>query len=172
MGATRPILTANPQGMPLRYLHSRFSRRGRDMILTPTAFALEVISDTEIDLTWDSIYAVSVERSVDGEAFAEIDTVLAGVNEYTDTVSDSTIQYYYRIRAYNSGAYSEYTSILQSWSDEYFAVVSEMTTAPAASDMVTYDAFVKTLDDNGILSKIDLLRIYGNANNEIGRAHV
>jgi len=74
---------------------------------TPTLLVLTVLSDTEIQLDWtngaDEDYdGLSVERGTDGVAFAEIDTVIATDETYTDTTCSAGTLYYYRVRAYKN----------------------------------------------------------------------
>ena len=74
---------------------------------TPTLLVLTVLSDTEIQLDWangaDEDYdGLSIERGTDGVAFAEIDTVIATAETYTDTTCTAGTLYYYRVRAYKN----------------------------------------------------------------------
>ena len=78
---------------------------------TPTALILTVMSDTSIKLDWtngaDEDYdGISIERSADGVTYAEIDTVAANVETYTDTGLTPETLYYYRVRAYEGTNYA------------------------------------------------------------------
>lgn len=84
------------------------------IILPPTLFSATVISDTQIDLAWINNIdgdAVIIERSLNGNDFTEIYTTLAGATTYSNTGLTEGTRYYYRIRAFDSGNYSAYTSV-------------------------------------------------------------
>ena len=49
---------------------------------------------------------------------------------------------------------------------EYKAVLDAMTTQPDKSDQLLYDQFIRTIKQAGIWDKLDVLRIYGNSNND------
>lgn len=72
----------------------------------PTDLTLTVISDTSIQLDWVNVDTtgdgVSIERSTDGVAYSEIDTVALGVDTFTDTGLSAGTLYYYRIRAFKN----------------------------------------------------------------------
>lgn len=80
-------------------------------LLPPTELTLTVISDTEIDLAWTSAYAVSIERSLNGNNFTEIFRTSAGAVTYSNTGLTEGTRYYYRIRAFSGGDYSAYTNV-------------------------------------------------------------
>ena len=85
---------------------------------TPSDLMLTVLSDTSIKLDWTANGAqdydgYSVERSTDGATYAEVDTVAVGTETYTDTELTADTLYYYRVRAYKGGAYSNYTNIAE-----------------------------------------------------------
>ncbi|MSR87505.1 fibronectin type III domain-containing protein [Candidatus Peribacteria bacterium] len=52
-----------------------------------------------------------VERSTDGGAYSQIDTVSVNVTGYMDTTVAANHSYSYRVRAYNSGGDSNYSGI-------------------------------------------------------------
>jgi hypothetical protein len=60
-------------------------------------------------LTWTSTNPVSIERSEDGNSFAEIARTID--ETYTDEDLDELTRYYYRIRAYLYYDYSDYTQV-------------------------------------------------------------
>jgi hypothetical protein len=51
-----------------------------------------------------------IERSKDGTTFAQIAKVGTNVTTYANTGLGALIQYYYRVRAYNSGGNSAYSN--------------------------------------------------------------
>lgn len=69
----------------------------------------------ELKLTWkdnsDNEDAFSIERSTDGENFAQIATTGPNVEAYTDSGLSPGIRYWYRIRAANSAGYSGYSNV-------------------------------------------------------------
>src|SRR5262249_36979954 len=73
------------------------------------------VTAAELTLTWDdnstNELGFSIERST-GEtgAFAEIATTAADVTGYTDQTVLSGTTYCYRLRAFNSAAYSDYSN--------------------------------------------------------------
>lgn len=60
---------------------------------------------TGADTTYDRIY---VERSTDGNAWTELGYVAGTATSYTDSTIDANHSYKYRVRAWNSTAYSSY----------------------------------------------------------------
>ena len=73
------------------------------------------VSTTQIDLTWNDRTILedgfSIERSPDGEAWAEIDTVGADITAYQDGICTPDTRYWYRLRAFNGSGYSAYSSV-------------------------------------------------------------
>lgn len=80
------------------------------ILLTPLA-----AHAASINLTWqdnsDNEDAFTVERSTDGEVFAEVATVPADTTAYTDDGLQTGATYYYRVRALNEYGYSGYTNV-------------------------------------------------------------
>lgn len=87
---------------------------GGDPPAAPSNLSATAFSCSQIDLTWqdnsDNETLFSIERSTDGSNFAEIDTVGAGVTSYSDTTAAEDTTYWYRVRAYNSYGYSDYSN--------------------------------------------------------------
>ena len=81
----------------------------------PTLLTLKVFSDTQINLAWTDNSAneegYSIERGLDGINFAEIGTVLADIVLYVDATCSPNTLYYYRVRAYKGGFYSDYSNV-------------------------------------------------------------
>jgi|GEM_PF-1582742 len=92
-----------------------FIHEGIDVITIildpPTLFSATVISDTQIDLAWTSIYAVDIERSLNGNNFSLLHRTVIGDATYSDTELIADTRYYYRIRAFSGGDYSAYTNV-------------------------------------------------------------
>lgn len=81
----------------------------------PTALALTVKSSSQINLSWtdnsSNETGFKVERSTDGTTFTQIATTGASVKTYSNTGLTSKKKYYYRVRAYNAGGNSAYSSV-------------------------------------------------------------
>ena len=76
--------------------------------------ALTAVADGDrIKLSWTNRSAdqsgVKIERSLDNELFYEIADPKDGVNQFLNTGLTAK-PYYYRIRAYNTGGYSDYSN--------------------------------------------------------------
>lgn len=82
----------------------------------PVSLALTVKSSSQINLAWTdkstNETGFKIERSGDGVNFTQIGTVGAGIVSYSNTGLTTKTKYYYRVRAYNSGGDSSYTSIV------------------------------------------------------------
>lgn len=80
----------------------------------PDSLSASVASDTQINLTWNDNSTTEtsfrVERSPDGSNWTEIHTTAADVTSYSNTSLTPGTTYYYRVRAYNAGGFSAYTS--------------------------------------------------------------
>jgi hypothetical protein len=68
----------------------------------------------QINLEWtdnsDNENGFKIERSEDGVAFNQIDTVGQDVSIYSDTGLAENTLYWYRVRAYNTGGNSNYSN--------------------------------------------------------------
>ncbi|MBK9123996.1 MAG: carboxypeptidase regulatory-like domain-containing protein [Chloroflexi bacterium] len=85
---------------------------GKDFTLSealaaPGGLTATVITNNQIDLSWNDNSidetAFHIERSPDGAAWAEIDTVAADVESYSDTTTFCGSTYHYRVRAFRAG---------------------------------------------------------------------
>lgn len=81
----------------------------------PSGLGVTNISGSQNDLAWtdnsSNEDAFLVERSLNNtSSFTQIATTSAGTTTYSSTGLSSNQTYYYRVRAYNAGGYSAYTS--------------------------------------------------------------
>jgi hypothetical protein len=83
----------------------------------PTGLSATAVSSSQINLTWTDTstneQGFTIERCSGAGCtiFAEIATVGAGVTAYQDTGLLASTSYSYRVRAYNSGGSSDYSTI-------------------------------------------------------------
>ena len=85
-------------------------------LTAPTNLVATAVSSSEIDLTWTDNASeedgYSIERSPDGSTgWAEIDTVGANVEAYSDTGLETSTEYFYRVRAYHDSTYGPYGEV-------------------------------------------------------------
>ena len=81
----------------------------------PTNLSASAVSNTQINLSWtdnsNNETGFKVERSPDGNnGWAEIVSLGSNVTSYENTGLTASTTYYYRVRAYNAGGNSSYTS--------------------------------------------------------------
>lgn len=82
---------------------------------TPSGLTVVALTDTSVKVDWtangvEDYDGYSIERSLDGITYAEVDTVAVGTETFTDTVTADTL-YYYRVRACRGTNYSDYTDV-------------------------------------------------------------
>lgn len=81
----------------------------------PTGLTTAVYSDSRIDLSWVNVDTkgdgVSIERSVNGSTYVEIDTVELGIDEYSDTGLALGTKYSYRVKSYKGEEYSDPSNV-------------------------------------------------------------
>lgn len=69
-----------------------------------------------VTLQWEDVsasaFGFSIERSLDGETYSEIGVVSSGVLTYVDDAVDVNTTYYYRVRAFSEGEYSDYSNVV------------------------------------------------------------
>lgn len=82
----------------------------------PTLPTLTTVNNSSLKLGWkdnaSNETGFKVERSLDGAAFTQVATTAASVVLFTDTGLLSITKYYYRVRAYNDGGHSAYTTVV------------------------------------------------------------
>ncbi len=81
----------------------------------PSGLNATTVSNTEIDLAWNdnsgSETGFRIERKAAGDAaFTEIATTGAGTTNYASTGLSGSTEYFYRVRAYNTGGNSSYSN--------------------------------------------------------------
>lgn len=80
----------------------------------PAGLDATAASSSAIDLSWSTGGAgattVAIERSPDGDTWAEIDTVAGDTTEYADTGLEAETAYHYRVRGHNDVGYSAYSA--------------------------------------------------------------
>lgn len=118
---------------------------GNTLPLPPSGLAAVIGAGdplTEIDLTWvdesDNETGFKIERRTAAGVWAQIATVLAGVQAYTDDNAGAGLangtQYYYRVRAYNALGNSAYSGEVNATTD---AAPSLLVAAQGAGDPAT-----------------------------------
>jgi titin len=82
---------------------------------TPYDLRSNVSSSTQIDLIWQDAssdeFIFSIERSSDGSHFFKIASTSQNTTEYKDKLVLPNNSYWYRVRAGNSGGYSDYSNV-------------------------------------------------------------
>lgn len=80
----------------------------------PTALTATAVSCNQVNLAWTDNSgdesSFKIERSGNGVDFSEIASVGANVTAFSDTTVAQSTPYWYRVRAYNGGGYSDYSN--------------------------------------------------------------
>jgi fibronectin type 3 domain-containing protein len=79
----------------------------------PTNLTLTPASSSQINLSWTDVNGETgyeIERSTNGITYALLSTLNADTILYSDTPLTPNTNFYYRIKAYNAGGYSDYSS--------------------------------------------------------------
>ena len=86
---------------------------------TPTGFNVQSVSVNRVELAWTDASnnedGFAIERCSSKHAcsnFVEIARVGANVSTYADTTVSANTQYFYRMRAFNTGGVSSYTNVV------------------------------------------------------------
>lgn len=82
--------------------------------VAPSNLNASTVSDSQINLTWTDNSTDEtgfiIERRTSTGSYVEIATVGANVTSYSNTGLKESTTYYYRVRAYNSAGYSDYSN--------------------------------------------------------------
>ncbi len=82
--------------------------------VAPSGLNATAASCNRIDLTWtdnsDNEDGFKIERKELGGTYTEIKTLSTNITSYSDTGLNPDTTYYYRVRAYNSYGYSDYSN--------------------------------------------------------------
>ena len=83
------------------------------LLVTPADVVASAVSDTQIRLTWKDEYTgetgFSIERKKSGGVFIEAARIDTDLTRYMDNGLTPDTQYYYRIKAFDKGTYSDYS---------------------------------------------------------------
>ncbi len=108
----------NDAGQTLGWAKENFIERVFSLPTAPTSLAVTAAGTNQLNLSWtDTSFPVEtgfyIERAVaSGGPWLQISTVGAGVAAYLDKNLYGGSTWYYRVRAYNPGGNSAYTSIV------------------------------------------------------------
>jgi hypothetical protein len=87
----------------------------------PVGLSAVAVSTNEIHLAWtgmaDATAVYRIERSVNGGAFSEIDTVASGTNSYRAIGLNPDTRYDFKIRATNGTQFSPYSAVAYAITD-------------------------------------------------------
>jgi hypothetical protein len=82
----------------------------------PSQLSATAPSSTQVRLTWTDTASnetgFHIERSLNGTTFQQVASVGGNVTTYTDPNRTAGTLYYYRVRAYNTGGTSAYSSVV------------------------------------------------------------
>ena len=90
-------------GLPFRRMYKLF---------TPENIFLSVVSNSELDVHYDSLYSVEIWVSTDSINFTKV--AVSYSNPYRITGLSTEYVYYIKIRVASGGNYSDYTNIVSS----------------------------------------------------------
>jgi len=80
----------------------------------PSHLTAKPVSDKRIDLAWNdnstNEIGFAIERKTSGSAYAEVAVLGANVKRFSDSNLSANTIYFYRLRAYNAGGFSNYTN--------------------------------------------------------------
>jgi hypothetical protein len=125
----------------------------------PTGLAATAVSSTQIDLMWtdNSLDETNfvIERSLDGIDFSWLDSVAAGVTDYSDMGLNPSTTYYYQVSAINGGGSSAHSNMASDTTQQqnngtYLQVGSIVVSTQSAGKGLRFgSADVIVIDDQG-----------------------
>ncbi|MFH1228250.1 MAG: fibronectin type III domain-containing protein [Planctomycetota bacterium] len=116
-----------------------------------TGLAATAISATGINLSWNdnsnNEESFKIERKTDASGtYAEITSVAANTQSYSDNVMDGST-YYYRVRAYNANGYSTYSN--EASADIPFSAPSALNTTSVLAIQINISWIDNSLSEDG-----------------------
>lgn len=118
---------------------------------SPSDLAVSVVSNTQLNLSWTNGSTnedgISVERSEDGVAYAEIYQTAAAATSYNNTGLTQNTNYYYRVRAFRGSVYSEYSDVVSAYTltTDCFNYIDGLETPLSSAQIVYINTFIKSL---------------------------
>ncbi|MDD2752229.1 MAG: fibronectin type III domain-containing protein, partial [Candidatus Omnitrophica bacterium] len=102
------------------------------VLAAPSDLSAQAVSSTEIDLTWranaNTLTGFKLERSTSpSSGFAEIAVTGVNITTYNNSGLTAGTTYYYRVRAFNTGGYSDYSNIVSITTPVLLAAPSNLT---------------------------------------------
>jgi titin len=131
----------------------------------PSGLSANAVSASQIDLAWGAasgtVAGYRIERSTSaGGTFAQIDTVAGGVLSYSNTGLASGTEFFYRVRACNSGGCSGYSNVA---SDTTFLVPPTAPTSVTATSASSTQINVTWSGATGIIANYEVFRKDSNS---------
>lgn len=118
--------------------------------VAPSNLCVTTFSDNFISLSWtdnsSNENGFELWRSLNGSSFSKIETLSPNVTNCTDLSLSPNTTYYYKIKAYNDGGYSNYSNTVSKKTD----TVEMVPAAPGNLKVVGYtsNSIILTWDDN------------------------
>jgi hypothetical protein len=126
---------------------------------TPTNLTAAAVSTDQIDLSWtDNAYnedGFKIERSLGGaSSWAEIAIVGVNITSYSDMGLDAGTTYDYRVRAYNSVGYSDFTNVASDTTDTPPSFVDQTATGEIFVGGSVAGSYLDTQTNNAVAESI------------------
>lgn len=123
-------------------------------LLVPTTLQAQVISGSQINLTWvdnsNSENRFDVDYSTSSTFSSGVTTVTAGADSGSEWITglSANTQYYFRVRAANGGTTSSYTSTLSAQTPAASANTRDVTNYDQIGDPDWRDAIIRAINDS------------------------
>lgn len=105
------VLSAGTKGARLSRIETAVTYT---QLTAPTGLSATATTTSAIGLTWSDTssneFGFTIDRSLDGSVWSALATTTANITNYYDSGLSEGTTYYYRVRAYNFGAYSSWGS--------------------------------------------------------------